>query len=377
MFKTIKNLFSKENYKLKKIPQFRSFVDYKDFRAIKKVFRNNYIAEGPVGQEFVNELLKITGSKYGVLAPNGTLAIYLALKACGIKAGDEVLVQNITFIASANAIEMVGATPVFIDIVSETDASIDLDKIKMNKKIKGIMICHLFGTACSNIEEVKAFCEKNNLMLFEDAAQTIGIKNNQNKHCGTFGKIGTFSFYADKTITTGEGGFIVTDDEDVYNNMRFLRNQGRKNSGTFVHPEIGYNFRLTDIQSALGLHQISKLNRIINAKQKIYELYKKYIGDNVSFLTINSSFTHIPFRVVVFVENADKTIKLMEKDGIEGRSVFFPLNKQPCFETFESSKTGLYNNSSRFFGRGICLPTWIGLSEAQIKYISISLLKNK
>jgi len=377
MFNTIKKFIFSENNNSKRIPQFKSFVDYKDYRAIKKVFSNNYIAEGPVGQEFVKELLKITGSKYGVLAPNGTLAIYLALKACGIKEGDEILVQNTTFIASANSIEMVGATPVFVDIISENDASIDLTKIKINKKTKGIMVCHLFGTACSNIEEVKTFCDDNNLMLFEDAAQTIGIKNNQNKHCGTFGKIGTFSFYADKTITTGEGGFVVTDDEDVYNKMRFLRNQGRKNSGTFVHPEIGYNFRLTDIQSALGLSQISKLNRIINAKQNIYKLYRKHIGNHVSFLTINSNFTHIPFRVVVFVENAEKTIKLMEKDGIEGRSVFFPLNEQPCFETFESSKTGSYKNSSKFYETGICLPTWIGLSENQIKYISRSLIKNK
>jgi len=212
MFNTIKKFIFSENNNSKRIPQFKSFVDYKDYRAIKKVFSNNYIAEGPVGQEFVKELLKITGSKYGVLAPNGTLAIYLALKACGIKEGDEILVQNTTFIASANSIEMVGATPVFVDIISETDASIDLTKIKINKKTKGIMVCHLFGTACSNIEEVKTFCDDNNLMLFEDAAQTIGIKNNQNKHCGTFGKIGTFSFYADKTITTGEGGFVVTDD---------------------------------------------------------------------------------------------------------------------------------------------------------------------
>ena len=155
MFNAIKNVFFRKDIRSKVIPQFRSFVDHNDYKAIKKVFSNNYIAEGPVGKEFVKELLKITGSKYGVLAPNGTLAIYLALKACGIKEGDEVIVQNTTFIASANSIEMVGATPVFVDIISETDASIDLTKIKISKKTKGIMVCHLFGTACSNIEEVK------------------------------------------------------------------------------------------------------------------------------------------------------------------------------------------------------------------------------
>ena len=256
MINNIKKFLFSRNSKLNRIPQFKSYVDNKDYKAIKKVFKNKYIAEGPLGIQFEKELLKIIGSKYGVFAPNGTLAIYLALKACGIKEGDEVIVQNITFIASANAIEMAGATPVFVDIISETDASIDLKKVKVNKKTKGIMVCHLFGTACSNIEEVKSFCDINNLMLFEDAAQTIGIKNDRGIHCGTFGKIGTFSFYADKTITTGEGGFVVTDDEIIYNKMRYLRNQGRMKSGTFIHPEIGYNFRLTDIQSALGLSQL-------------------------------------------------------------------------------------------------------------------------
>ena len=170
---------------------------------------------------------------------------------------------------------MAGATPVFVDIISETDASIDSKRLK-STKTKGIMVCHLLGTACSNIEEVKSFCDINNLMLFEDV-QTIGIKNDRGIHCGTFGKIGTFSFYADKTITTGEGGFVVTDDEIIYNKMRYLRNQGRMKSGTFIHPEIGYNFRLTDIQSALGLSQLKKLDKIIKAKQDIYKCIKNML----------------------------------------------------------------------------------------------------
>lgn len=360
-----------------KIPQFRSFVDMSDYAAIERVFKNNYIAEGPVGKEFQEAILNLTGAKYGVLASNGTLALYLALKGCGIGKGDEILVQDSTFIASANSIEMVGATPVFVDVLSYKDLSIDLSKIKITEKTKGIMICHLFGTACTNVEEVKEFCDKNNLILIEDAAQTIGLKNSSNKHCGTFGKVGTFSFYADKTITTAEGGFVVTDDEEVYENMLYLRNQGRRNSGTFVHSRIGYNFRLTDIQSALGLSQLSKLDNIIEEKQKIYSLYKKYLKNDVEFLDLNSDFNHIPFRVVVFVEDAKKTIESMVENGIEGRSVFYPMNKQPCFEEFESSKTGTYENSNECHKRGICLPTWIGLTEEQIKYVSENLLKYK
>ncbi len=357
------------------IPQFKSFIDRSDYAFLERVFLNNYIAEGPISKEFHDELLKIIGAKYGVFASNGTLALYLALKAIGIKEGDEVIVQNTTFIASANSVEMIGAKPVFVDIVSYDDLSIDINKIEINSKTKAIMICHLFGTACSNIREVQNFCEKNGIMLIEDAAQALAITNRKN-HCGTFGKVGTFSFYADKTITTGEGGFVVTNDEKIYERMLFLRNQGRKKSGTFIHPEIGYNFRLTDLQAALGLSQLTKLAYIIEKKQQVYQLYKKYLFGDVKFLKLNAEFSHVPFRVVVFVDDAQKTIDFMLKRGIEGRSVFYPLNKQPCYRKTNISNVK-YKNSEICYLKGICLPTWVGLSSNEIQYVAEVLLKGK
>ena len=230
-----------------KIPQFKSFVDKQDYSSLEKVFENNYIAEGPYAKKFHDQLLDIIGAKYGCFASNGTLAIYLGLKALGIKPGDEILVQNITFIASANAVEMLGATPIFVDIPSFNDLTIDITKIKLNPNTKALIIAHLFGTSCSNIEEVKSYCDENGIFLIEDSAQALAISNSE-KHCGTYGKFGTFSFYADKTITTAEGGFVVTDDEVLYEKMLYLRNQGRLKSGSFVHPEIGYNFRITDLR---------------------------------------------------------------------------------------------------------------------------------
>ena len=358
---------------VRQIPQFKSFVDKSDFRRLEKVFENNYIAEGPFAREFCDRLLSIVNSKYGCFASNGTLALYLAMKAVGIKPGDDVIVQNITFIASANAVEMIGARPVFVDVKEFNDLTIDLSKIRLTEKTRAIVICHLFGTACSNIEEVTEFCEKNNLLLIEDAAQAFNIRNS-NKHCGCFGKVGTFSFYADKTITTGEGGFVVTNDEDVYEKMTYLRNQGRKKSGTFIHPEIGYNFRITDIQACLGLSQLDKLDYIIDAKMKIYESYKSCLGDSIEFLKIREDFTHIPFRVVIFVKNAEKTMAYMVDKGIEPRSVFYPLHKQPCYRHLKYTDDG-FENSNACFDRGICLPTWVGLSEEQIKYISATVIE--
>ena len=356
-----------------KVPQFRSFVDDDDYANIRQVFERNYIAEGPMGAEFCDRLVEITGAKHGVLASNGTLALYLALRALGIGPGDEVIVQDLSFIASANAVEMVGATPVFVDIPAFNDLTVDLSKIVLTPKTRAIMVAHLFGTACSNIEQVAAFCREHGLLLIEDAAQALFITNGK-KHCGTFGDAGTFSFYADKTITTGEGGFVCTDDAEAYERMRFLRNQGRKSSGTFMHPEIGYNFRMTDIQSALGLSQLRKIDRIRAAKEHIGSAYREALGKQVDWLKIREDFSYIPFRVIVFVEDAERVIAHMAEKGVEPRSMFFPFHRQPCFTQMQFDR-GAFSNADECFARGICLPTWVGMSDEQIQYTADTLLE--
>lgn len=348
------------------IPQFRSFVDMEDYENLRQVFERNYIAEGPMGAEFRDKLVEITGARHGVLASNGTLAIYLALKGLGIGPGDEVLVQNVSFIASANAIEMVGAKPVFVDIPAYNNLTIDLSRIELTPNTRGLMIAHLFGTACSNIEEVVEFCRQNGLYLIEDAAQALFVTNGT-RHCGTFGDVGTFSFYADKTITTAEGGFVCTDDAAVFEKMTYLRNQGRKSSGTFVHPEIGYNFRMTDLQSALGLSQLRKIDLIKREKLKLAQLYRQYLGDAVDYLIVREDFEYIPFRVIVFVEHAEPVMARMSEAGIESRSMFYPFHKQPCYAHYGLAP-GEFPNSEECFRRGICLPTWIGLTEEQVAY---------
>jgi perosamine synthetase len=345
------------------VPQFRSFVDHDDFAALEKVFCNGYIAEGPFAREFHAKLLQMIGAPHGVFACNGTLAIYLALKALGIGRDDEVIVQDITFIASANAVEMVGATPVFVDIPAYNDFTIDLNRIVLTPRTKGIVVAHLFGTACRNIEEVQGFCKEHELFLIEDAAQALGITDGQ--HCGTFGDVGTFSFYADKTITTAEGGFVVTRDPAIFERMTYLRNQGRKQSGTFVHPEIGYNFRITDLQAALGLSQLTKFEQIRHAKLRLYEAYREQLEGVVELLLPHPDFTFIPFRVIAFVEDAERTMASMRYQGIEPRSIFYPLHAQPCYQNLGYHDTQ-FPHAMESFRRGICLPTWVGLTQEQI-----------
>jgi perosamine synthetase len=363
-----------------KIPQFMPTVGEDEYNAIKSCFDDNWITEGPKTQEFKSKLLDLTGAKFGEFAPNGTLAIYLALKAIGIQPGDEVLVPNFTFIASANAVVMLGAVPVFVDI--DTNLQIDLKKCRhrLTGKTKAIMTAHMYGT-CGDMTSVVQFAKLHNLKVIEDAAQAIGVKWD-NVHAGTIGDVGTFSFFADKTITCGEGGFVVTNDPEIATNLSYLRNQGRLNRGTFIHPEIGFNFRITDIHSAMGLVQLEKLDDIISKKLKIFSKYKEKLKniDGLYIFEPMKSSSFVPFRVCIINKtgNTRDIMSSLASAGIETRTFFYPLHKQPCFHCL--SEKYQYNDnefpiSTAMFKNGICLPTFLTITDEQISYICDSIAR--
>lgn len=356
-----------------KIPQFQPYLDDKEYQAIKSCFDNNWITEGPKSKEFIDKLCKLIGVKHAVLAPNGTLSIYMALRAIGIGKGDEVIVPNFTFIASANAVEMCGAKPVFVDICD--DLHIDLKKCEklVNRKTKAIMPVHIYGMAC-NMDEVVNFAKKHNLKIVEDAAQAIGITWD-GKHAGTFGEVGSFSFFADKTITTGEGGLVVTNDDTIYEKLLFIRNQGRIDRGSFIHPEIGYNFRMTDIQSAIGLAQLEKLDEIIRRKKHILSTYKTNLDSSIKIIEPPFQSSHIPFRVCITVPGGGYDLmEYIKTQGIETRTFFYPLHKQPAYKkqkTFFSKlfKKDNFEVSEKMYREGVCLPSFVSISDEEIKYI--------
>lgn len=367
-----------------KVNQFMPYIGLEEYEAIKPCFEDNWITEGPKSKQFEQELLELTGSKYGVFAQNGTLALYLGLRGMGIGPGDEVIVPDFTFIASANAVEMCGAKPVFVDI-KKSDLQIDINDCEraVNENTKAIMPVHVFGLS-ANMDEVMQFAKNKELKVIEDAAQAIGIYWNK-KHCGTFGDVGCFSFFADKTITTGEGGFVVTDDKEIYDKMLYLRNQGRKNRGSFVHPEIGYNFRLTDIQSAMGLVQLRKLKEIQSKKTSLLNLYEEELQDLNQIRIIkpdNSLSSHTPFRVVIMSSSPTEGLQEhFKKKDIEVRTVFYPLHRQPCYSSpkyqlYTNNKgegvlNGSWNfpNSIRAYDHGVCLPSYPSLEEEKVKYV--------
>lgn len=360
-----------------KIPQLQPWIGSEEYAAIKDCFDNNWITEGPKAKEFSEKLLKLIGSKYGVFAPNGALALYLGLKALGIGPGDEVIVPDFTFLASGSSVEMVGATPIFVD-VNRKNFQIDLtdaDKL-VTKNTKAIMPVHIYGTIV-DMDPVIAFAKKHRLKIIEDAAEAIGVKKN-GIHAGTYGEVGCFSFFADKNITTAEGGFVVTDDKDIHDNLLLLRNQGRLNRGSFVHPKVGYNFRMTDIQCAVGIVQLKKLPQIKKRKTYILKRYKKNLQGHkdVTFFEEDNQADFIPFRVGILHPKAKQLMEFMQQKGIESRTFFYPMHKQPAFEYLKVSlpKSHKYTdehfpNSVYGFEHGICLPVFPQLQDEQIDYI--------
>jgi len=358
-----------------KVNQFAPWVGAEEYQAIADCFESNWITEGPKSKAFSAQLLDLIGAKYGVFAPNGTLALYLGLKAMDIGPGDEVIVPDFTFIASATSVHMAGATPVFVE-VNRDNFQIELSHADhlVNDKTKAIMPVHIYGTI-ADMDAVAQFAKKHNLLVIEDAAAALGV-HYKGQHAGTFGDIGTFSFFADKTITTGEGGFVVTSNEEMHHKLLLLRNQGRVDRGSFIHPEMGYNFRITDIQAAIGQVQLAKLPQIIARKEAIKQYYLERLGqiEEISFLTPAPEAEWVPFRVAIFADNAQAIRDFMKEKGVEPRSLFYPLHKQPCFAYLKETnpqnmKSENFPNSIYAYENGMSLPSFPALTEEQMAYV--------
>ena len=361
-----------------KVPQFMPFVDLTDYDALKESFEINWITEGPKSKKFNEKIRAMVNTYHGSFAPNGTLALYLALRACNIGEGDEVIVPDFTFIATANAVEMVGATPVFADIdVHNFQLDVDTCHRLVTEKTKAIIPAHLYGFAC-DMDAVMEFAERHNVFVIEDAAQALGVEWN-GKRCGGMGDVGCFSFFADKTITTGEGGFVATNCERIQEKLLFLRNQGRLNRGTFIHPEIGYNFRMTDIQASLGLSQLKKFNTIVENKRRIHSMYTELLKDVDEVTVVQPSdkiTSFIPFRVVLTVDRentSEGVMAYMKEREIEPRTFFYPLHKQPCFKRYVKNEKryegDAFKNSNYAYNKGVCLPSFASMTDEQVKYV--------
>lgn len=361
----------------RKVLQFAPFIGDDEYASLRGCFEQNWITEGPQSARFLEQLQALTGAHYAVLAPNGTLALYLGLRALEIGPGDDVVVPDFTFMGSATAVEMTGATPVFCDIDPQTlQAGPEHFAAALTPRTCAIMPVHIYGMTCP-IGPLVDFARQHGLLVIEDAAQAIGVRY-RGRHAGTFGDVGCFSFFADKTITTGEGGLVITDDERRYEALRLLRNQGRMDRGSFIHPAIGYNFRMTDLQAAIGLVQLAKLEQIVTKKHMLLELYRARLAPlaQVRLVSVTPDSTYVPFRIAIYAERAAELMKFMEQRGIQTRTFFYPLHRQPAFAYLRDDPArraqfddARFPGSIYAFENGVCLPSFPALPAEDVHYV--------
>ncbi len=363
----------------KKILQFAPFVNMVEYEALRGCFEENWLTEGPRSGRFVDRLRSLMGVEHACLAPNGTLALYLGLRALGIGPGDDVVVPDFTFLGSASAVQMTGARPVFCDIDRLTlQTTAEHVRAALTPATRAIMPVHIYGMCC-DMDPILDLARERSLMVIEDAAQAVGVFY-RDRHAGTLGHVGCFSFFADKTITTGEGGLVITNDDKLHDRLRYLRNQGRIDRGTFIHPEVGYNFRMTDLQAAIGLAQLEKLEEIRRRKNNILARYHEALDpvDEIRFIQVTAGSTYLPFRVAIYAERAMDLMQHLDAQGVQTRTFFYPLHRQPGFRNLlQSTDDGsLLLDDARYPGaiyayeNGVCLPSYPGLPMEDLDFVN-------
>jgi perosamine synthetase len=369
------------NYKIKQV---EPDIGKREIKYVKDALKRRWITEGRYAELFLNRIIEYTGAKYAVLAPNGTLAIYMALYALGVKRNDRVIVPDITFNATASAVHFLGAKPVFCDVNPET-MQLDVEQIPPNLDeydIQAIIPVHLYGQSVE-MGALMEIARKNNILVMEDAAQGLGVfhtnipfhtpYHNFGHHVGTFGDAGIFAFFADKNIIMGEGGVVVTNDEQIYLNLKYLRNQGRIKSGCFEHERLGMNFRITDMQCAVGYAQMERLDELINKRIAIYTWYQKHLKNelksgSIHMMKISKHSNHVPLRCPLLVNNKKQVMEHLEKNGIQTRSLEYPLHRQPCWRHLKYKKDA-FPNANTVYEKGMNLPIHNRLTEKDVKYV--------
>ena len=349
---------------MKKINQISPYLGNEEKEQLLEVIDSKWLSEGPKTNQLKEDFSNLLGRKHVTFAPNGTLALFLALKSLGIQEGDEVIVPSFTFYASASSVVLAGANPIFAD-VNLDDYQIDFDSASklISKKTKAIMpVCIYGNTVCPC--DVERFARQFNLKVIQDAAQSIGVMTPRG-HAGITSDISTFSLFIDKTITTGEGGVIAYDDDEIHENLIYMRNQGRIDRGSFIHPMMGWNFRISELNSALGLAQIKKLPIIIQRKRENHSKYLKYlegVGDTRPLLQNNCS-KMVPFRFAFLSKFKDKIMKALVDSNIETRTFFYPMHMQPYFK---ANKHASLKNSETLYDEGVALPIHLDLKKEDI-----------
>jgi len=352
------------------IPVYRPDLTGNEKAYVLECLESSWISsKGRFITDFEEAFSKELGVAYATSVSNGTVALHLAMLALGIGPGDEVIVPTLTYIASVNAIKYVGAVPVFCDSNRET-WQMDPEDVKrrISPRTKAIMVVHLYGHPCE-LDALMNIARERGLFVIEDCAEAFGTKF-KGEHVGSRADISTFSFFGNKTITTGEGGMVVTNDQTLYERARRFKGQGLAAHREYWHDIIGYNFRMTNICAAIGLAQLQRYKEFLAKKRSIAEFYKKNLRDMpIEVHGEHGDVVHSYWMSSILVAKSSDRDSLrshLARQGIETRPLFYPVHTMPMY----SEKYEKHPVAEDLAWRGINLPSWPGLSEGQLSKIT-------
>lgn len=344
-----------------KLPLVEPSLGGNELKYVSECIKTNWISsQGSFVTRFEEEFARYHGVEEAITVSNGTTALHLALVAMGIGPGDEVIVPNLTFGASANAVIHAGAAPVFAD-VREDDWTLDTSDVakRISVRTKAIMPVHLYGVP-ADMTGIMELAEKHDLMVLEDCAESLGARF-EGRLTGTFGKASAFSFFANKTITTGEGGMILTDDQELAERMRLFRDHGMRRERRYWHEEAGFNYRITNMQSAVGCAQMERLDDFLAHRKRLGGAYQEGLGriEGIRLQEFGENRTSSFWLYSVRLEDGcgytrDELMQELLKEGIESRPVFYPLNQQPAYASYVGGECPV---SDRIAAAGVSLPT--------------------
>ena len=368
-------------YSLGRIPLLSPQISIKEKNNVMNCLNSGWISSaGDYVEKFEKNFSNYLGGGYSLSVSNGTTGIELALRALGVGQGDEVLLPNFTFAATINAVINSKATPKLIDIDKET-WTIDIRQIKkhITNKTKAIIPVHIYGQS-ANSDEIRKIAKKNKLLIIEDCAEALG-GTYKKRLIGREGDASTFSFYPNKLITTGEGGMVVFKDKKIFNKAKKLRNQGRSTSKMFWHDFAGFNFRMTNIQAAIGVAQLDRINSFMKSRKRVFTIYDNFFKkhDDILLLPKNKWSQNSLWLYTILITSLnevkrDLLINKLAKLGIETRPGFYPINTMDPYKKFGK---GSYPNSNKISYISVSLPSSTTLKRQDIFYIYKSIISEK
>jgi perosamine synthetase len=354
------------------IPQIEPWIDGAELLELARAIESTFITEHELTREFEDMTRELTGAKHAIAVCNGTVALFVCLKSLGIGPGDEVIVPDLTFIASANAVILAGATPVLCEVSSDT-LCINVARLErlLTERTRAVMPVHLYGQS-ADMTSVLRFAKKHRLAVIEDAAEAIGVRF-AGRHVGTFGDMGIISYYGNKTVTCAEGGMILTNDDALARAAYRMKNHGRDQKGSFIHDNIGFNFSFTDIHAAIGISQMRKMPLAVARKQDIRQRYVAETADLDAFqpLPVDPRCDPVFWFSCFLCADPEQLGAFLNDQGIQTRRFFFPLHLQPCFADRRHIRIidEDFSVSEHAYRRGICLPSSYSLTEEDQDHI--------